>query len=71
MGTGAATDLLAVEASQVSAGPLGLLVVLLMVIATVLLIRNMNSRLRRLPREFPVQPDEDDQGDLPPDAARR
>ncbi len=36
-----------------SAGPLGFLVVLLIGIATVLLIRNMNGRLRRMPREFP------------------
>ena len=36
-----------------SAGPLGLLVILLIGVATVLLIRNMNGRLRRLPREFP------------------
>ncbi len=43
----------AVDESRVSAGPLGLLVVLLMVVATVFLIRNMNSRLKRLPREFP------------------
>lgn len=42
----------AVEADRVSAGPLGLLVVILMVIATVLLIRSMNGRLKRLPREF-------------------
>ena len=47
--------LLAVDAEDVSAGPLGLLVVVLMIIATVLLIRNMNARLRRLPREFPDQ----------------
>jgi hypothetical protein len=46
---------LAVDAGDVSAGPLGLLVVLLMIVATVLLIRNMNARLRRLPREFPDQ----------------
>jgi hypothetical protein len=51
--------LLAVDAEDVSAGPLGLLVVVLMILATVLLIRNMNARLRRLPREFPEQsPDE-------------
>ena len=50
--------LLAVEESRVSAGPLGLLVVALMVIATVLLIRNMNARLKRLPREFPPPPAE-------------
>ena len=35
-----------------SAGPLGLLIVLLMGVATVLLIRNMNSRLKRLPPSF-------------------
>ena len=36
-----------------SAGPLGFLVVLLIGIATVLLIRNMNGRLRRMPRQVP------------------
>ncbi len=51
--------LLAVDAEDVSAGPLGLLVVVLMIIATVLLIRNMNARLRRLPREFPEQSQDD------------
>ena len=50
-----ASVVLAVDADSVSAGPLGLLVVVLMVLATVLLIRNMNARLRRLPREFPDQ----------------
>jgi hypothetical protein len=35
------------------AGPLGLLLVVLLAIATFLLIRNMNARLRRLPAEFP------------------
>ena len=50
--------LLAVDAEDVSAGPLGLLVVVLMILATVLLVRNMNARLRRLPREFPEQPDD-------------
>ena len=57
--------LLAVDAEDVSAGPLGLLVVVLMIIATVLLIRNMNARLRRLPREFPDQTD--DRRPAPPD----
>ncbi|WP_344172461.1 hypothetical protein [Pilimelia columellifera] len=36
------------------AGPLGALFVVLVAIVTVLLIRNMNTRLRRLPREFPT-----------------
>ena len=31
------------------AGPMGLFIIVLLAIATVLLIRNMNSRLRRLP----------------------
>jgi hypothetical protein len=35
------------------AGPLALLIILLLAVATVLLIRNMNSRLRRLPESFP------------------
>ncbi len=35
------------------AGPLGLFIILLLAVATVLLIRNMNSRLRRLPESFP------------------
>jgi hypothetical protein len=35
------------------AGPAGLFVIVLMSIATVLLIRNMNKRLRRLPDSFP------------------
>jgi hypothetical protein len=62
--------LLAVDAEDVSAGPLGLLVVVLMIIATVLLIRNMNARLRRLPREFPEQP-QDDGRHAPPDPPGR
>ncbi|GAA1823917.1 hypothetical protein GCM10009682_50300 [Luedemannella flava] len=42
------------------AGPTGLLIIVLLVIGTVLLIRNMNSRLRKLPDHFesdvPVSP---------------
>lgn len=54
-------DVLAVAADRVSAGPLGLLVVLLMLVTTAFLIRNMNGRLKRMPREFPppAPPDED------------
>ncbi|MEV0646985.1 hypothetical protein AB0I28_17140 [Phytomonospora sp. NPDC050363] len=37
------------------AGPTGLVIILLMVAATVLLIRNMNKRLRRLPDSFSNQ----------------
>jgi hypothetical protein len=39
------------------AGPLGLLIIVLLCIGTVLLIRNMNKRLRRLPDRFPHQDD--------------
>lgn len=35
------------------AGPLALLIIVLLAVATVLLIRNMNARLRRLPESFP------------------
>ena len=35
------------------AGPMGLFIIVLLAIGTVLLIRNMNSRLRRLPDRFP------------------
>jgi len=38
------------------AGPMGLFLIVLLAIATVLLIRNMNGRLRRLPERFPDQP---------------
>jgi hypothetical protein len=38
------------------AGPLALLIIVLLAIATVLLIRNMNARLRRLPERFPDEP---------------
>jgi hypothetical protein len=46
------------------AGPLGLVVIVLLAIATVFLIKNMNRRLRRLPERFPPQ-QESDRG-LPP-----
>ncbi len=62
--------LLAVDAEDVSAGPLGLLVVVLMILATVLLIRNMNARLRRLPREFPEQSQDEGRPSSPDGPAR-
>ena len=39
-----------------TAGPLGLLIVLLIGVALVFLIRNMSSRLRRLPPTFEPPP---------------
>jgi hypothetical protein len=54
--------LLAAADDGVSAGYIGLLIVLLLGVATVLLIRNMNARLKRLPRSFDdeVSPPEDE-----------
>ena len=53
--------------SNATAGPLGLLVVLLIGVALVLLIRNMNSRLRNLPPSFdPPVAKPDDEADPKP-----
>ena len=61
-----ALAVLAREDSTIGAGPLGLLLLLLMLLATFLLILNMNSRIKRLPREFPDPTREDDEaGDEP------
>lgn len=51
--------MLLAEGAGASAGPIGLLVVLLIALATVLLIKNMNSRLRRLPPTFDEKPRKD------------
>ena len=40
----------------VSAGPLNLLIMILLFIVTFLLVRNMSGRLKRLPKEFEQQP---------------
>jgi hypothetical protein len=45
------------------AGPMGLFIIVMLAVVTVLLIRNMNARIRRLPERFPDQVDE--QGDQP------
>ena len=42
------------ETASRAAGPFGLLVVVLLGLALVLLIRNMDRRLKRMPREFPA-----------------
>jgi hypothetical protein len=52
------------------AGPLGLFIILLMAVATVLLIRNMSSRIRRLPAEFPPAPDKLGRTEPGPDGSR-
>jgi hypothetical protein len=48
-----------------TAGPLGLLVVLLIGVALVLLIRNMNGRLRRLPPSFEEAKPRKDEDEAP------
>jgi len=45
------------------AGPMGLLIILLLAIVTVLLIRNMSARIRRLPDRFPDQDEPADRGE--------
>ena len=45
-------SLLAVEDSTQYTGPIGLVIVVLIGVATVLLIMNMNKRIKRLPRSF-------------------
>jgi hypothetical protein len=52
MGTSYAVNNFGDTESGGLAGPMGLLVIVLLCIATVLLIRNMNKRLRRLPDSF-------------------
>lgn len=52
--------LLAAQSSG-RAGALGFLVVLLLLVTTWLLIRNMNARLRRLPKQFGDQPPAEDE----------
>ena len=41
------------------AGPVGLVIILLLAVGTILLIRNMNARLRRLPQSFDPPPKAD------------
>lgn len=48
-----------------SAGFVALLIVVLLFLATVLLIRNMSGRLKRLPKEFPPPAE----GDRRPDGS--
>lgn len=44
------------------AGPMGLFLIVALAIVTILLIRNMNARLRRLPDRFPPRAGSADQG---------
>ena len=56
------TSLLAVadEGTQYT-GPIGLLIVVLIGVVTVLLIMNMNKRIKRLPPSFPEEQGPDDE----------
>ena len=54
--------LLADGPDGVSAGWLGFLVVVLLGVVTALLIRNMNARLKRLPKSFEADDDESSSG---------
>ena len=49
------------------AGPIGLVIILLLAIGTILLIRNMNARLRRLPSSFDPPKPEAEQAPAPED----
>jgi hypothetical protein len=49
------------------AGPTGLVIILFLIVGTVLLIRNMNARLRRLPERFDNQPPAPRDGQEPPE----
>jgi hypothetical protein len=44
------------------AGPVAGLIIATLAVVTILLIRNMNARLRRLPERFPDQPGKDQDG---------
>jgi hypothetical protein len=58
------------------AGPTGLVIILFLIVGTVLLIRNMNARLRRLPERFdqpqspPETPSDTPTDDQQPDSHR-
>ena len=45
------------------AGPLGLLLIVLLLIAVVLLVRSMNKHLRKVPKSFDKPPEDNKTGD--------
>lgn len=57
----AALLLAVVEEEDLNTGPIGLVIILLMLIATAFLIKNMNGRIKRLPPSFPDQSEEREQ----------
>jgi hypothetical protein len=50
------------------AGPVGAFIILALAVTTVLLIRNMNARIRRLPERFPEPPDRASDPTDPPES---
>ena len=53
-------SLLAVVEEDITAGPVGLLLLFLLGIALVFLFRSMTKRIKRLPPSFPGQDDPED-----------
>ena len=53
--------LAASDSAASGAGPIGAVIIVLLAIVTVFLIRNMNARLKRMPRSFDPPPGEDEQ----------
>jgi hypothetical protein len=70
--TAASTVVGALEAEKVAPGWLGLVVVVLLAIATALLLRSMITHLRRVPPSFDDEGSEDPPGDgsRPPNPRR-
>jgi hypothetical protein len=62
--------LLAVAEEDVTTGPIGLLLVAVLAVVTVLLVRNMNTRIKRLPPSFPDQGDRREDDKRPEDDDR-
>ena len=54
------------EEGGIGGGPIGFVILLLMIVATFLLIRNMNARIKRLPPEFPDPPARDGEDEPTP-----
>ena len=48
-----------VTEEDIGGGPYGLVILLILLIATFLLVRNMNGRIKRLPKQFPQDESEE------------
>ena len=73
-GYAAATGLLAQTEPEPSAGSIGLLIIVLLFLATIFLVRNMSGRLKRLPKSFDrpdaSEPPREGKADPPPTGRR-